>query len=228
LFNNCIREVLKLSKIIELEEITCEYYLNIPKLLNEHIEALSEVENSLETLDISKAILMRLRAYYLYQDNIKLLLDKKLNPAGSDFFVETVLFYLKFILKKNAPHLTALSEKTIIPKRGSIRPDISIWNENEVVSIIECKTQLGWSRNSWESDFINREKKLKESFPNAKAYLLVMTSSNWSGFGNNDNVGKKYFTLTNIWPSGIIDNYEDSIINPIEPLFESIVNSNND
>jgi len=53
------------------------------------------------------------------------------------------------------------SERQIIKKRGSIRPDISIWKKNEVISIIECKTQLGWNRNKWEEDFQKRELKFK-------------------------------------------------------------------
>lgn len=213
-----------MSRILELEEKTSEYYLNIPNVLNEHIQALNDFDTTLENTDITTAILMRLRAYYCYQDKVKHLLGKRLSPAGSDFFVETVLFYLNFYLNKYSPNLMAISEKAIIPKRGSIRPDISIWNGDEVVAIIECKTQLGWSRNSWESDFIKREKKLKESFSNANAYLLVMTSNNWGGFGDNENVGNKYFTLSNVWPSVINDNYVDVIINPIEPLFDKIVN----
>ena len=48
--------------------------------------------------------------------------------------------------------------------------------------MIECKIQLGWNRNKWEEDFIKRENKLKERFPNSKAYLLVMNLANWLGF----------------------------------------------
>ena len=64
----------------------------------------------------------------------------------------------------------AISEKQIKPKLGAIRPDVLIWKGDEVVAIIECKTQLGWNRHKWESDFNEREKKLHKEFKNAKAY----------------------------------------------------------
>jgi len=38
--------------------------------------------------------------------------------------------------------------------------------------------------------------KLKKVFSKAKAFLLVMTSENWSGFINNKKAGKRYFVLS--------------------------------
>ena len=111
------------------------------------------------------------------------------------------------------------SERQVQRKRGSIRPDISIWKNDEVVAIIECKTQLGWNRDSWEKDFCERENKLKKLFPNASAYLIVMTSLNWSGFGNDKNVGRKYFCLYNVWPTDVdLNKLADYLLNPIEPI----------
>lgn len=120
-------------------------------------------------------------------------------------------------------------EKSIERKRGAIRPDISIWKGEEVIAIIECKTQLGWNREKWEEEFILREEKLKNKFPGAKAYLLVMSLSNWSGFGQNSNIGSKYFVLSKHWPADLSKATEDSIEMPIEKLFKDIViNKNND
>ncbi len=52
----------------------------------------------LKKTDISEAILERLKAYYLTQGKIKDLLEKRYLAAASDFFVESVLFFLKLYL----------------------------------------------------------------------------------------------------------------------------------
>lgn len=180
---------------------------------------------SLEKREITKAILLRMKAYYDTQNKIKEFLNKRYLPAASDFFVETIAFYLKVIFDVKKVGLEVHSERQIRPKRGSIRPDISIWKNDEVVAIIECKTQLGWNRDRWEEDFKKRESKLKDEFPNAKAFLVVMTSENWSGFpDDNKKVGEQYFTLSSIWPTNISEEKIDNVImNPIEGLFKKII-----
>lgn len=175
--------------------------------------------------EISKAILVRMHSWYTLQNNIKNLLNKRVIKAGSDFFVETMLLYLKTVFKIRNVGLEIHSERQIRRKRGSIRPDISVWDREEVKAIIECKTQLGYDRYGWKEAFEKREKKLKLEFPDAEAFLVVMTSENWPGFGEDMNVGKKYFALYNTWPvsidlRGSLDSY---INNRIEPLFMSII-----
>jgi len=188
-------------------------------------EMKDKVTLSLETKEITKAILLRLKAYYQTQNKIKEFLNKRYLPAASDFFVEAVIFYLKLLMDTQNINLEVHSEKQIKQKRRSLRPDISIWKDNKVVAAIECKTQLGWNRHEWESDFKKRELKLKQDFPKAKLFLLVMTSVNWSGFPKtNKNVGKQYFTLSNKWPIEINENnMKEVIINPVEGLFKQII-----
>jgi len=175
--------------------------------------------------EISKAILVRMCSWYGLQDNIKSFLNKRYITAGSDFFVETILLYLKIIFKIKNVGLEIHSERKIKKKKGAIRPDISIWKGEEVKAIIECKTQLGWNRYGWKKTFEGRERKLKSEFPNAKAFLVVMTSKNWPGFGEDENVGKKFFALYDIWPTDVDlnKNPDNYIKNPIEPLIESLI-----
>jgi len=185
----------------------------------------SNVSISLEERDITKAILLRMKAYYDTQNKIKEFLNKRYLSAASDFFVEAIAFYLKLIFDKEEICFEVHSERQIVPRRRAIRPDISVWKNDKVVAIIECKTQLGWNRDKWEEDFKKRESKLKDEFPNAKAFLVVMTSENWSGFpDDNKKVGEQYFTLSSTWPKNISeDKIDNVIINPIENLFEKIV-----
>jgi len=197
------------------------------QLVNLYEEINSNASISLEKRDITKAILLRMKAYYDTQNKIKKFLNKRYLSAASDFFVEAIAFYLKLVFDKKGINLDVHSERQIRKKRGSIRPDISVWNDDDVVAIIECKTQLGWNRDKWEEDFKKRESKLKEEFHNAKAFLVVMTSENWSGFpDDNKKVGEQYFTLSSIWPTNITeDKINNFIMNPIEDLFKKIESS---
>lgn len=175
--------------------------------------------------DISHAVLLRLKAFLLCQEKIKNHLGKVYAAPAADFFVETVCFFLKVVLEKLDPSLYVASEKNIVRRQGSMRPDISIWNGDEVIAAIECKTQLGWNRNGWLHDFENREKRLATEFPNARLFLLVMTGSNWSGFGSDVRTGNQFFVLLNdIWPNTFEPATAPSAIaHPIESLFRKIL-----
>ena len=179
---------------------------------------------SLKEREVSKAMLIRLHSWYSFQRKIKGFLNKRRATPGSDFFVETLLFYLKAIFEIFDVKQEVHSEREIRRKKGVIRPDISIWKGNDVKAIIECKTQLGWNRYGWKEAFMKKEKGLKSEFPNAKTFLVVMTSKNWPGFGEDENIGKKFFTLYNTWPTEIDlkDNLDKYILNPIEPLIKSL------
>lgn len=210
------------KEIVKLEEEFCDSYQAIPEKLKLHYESLMNIDDvNLDTTIISRAILTRLIAYYSYQNKIKEFLNKRYIAPGADFFVETVLFYLKFIIDKYNLGLEVCSEKAIERKRGAIRPDISIWKGDKVIAIIECKTQLGWNRLKWEEDFIKRETLLKSKFPNAKAYLLVMSLANRGGFEGSPN--NKYFALSKYWPGELSKATEEAIEMPIEALFNDII-----
>ena len=175
----------------------------------------------LSKTEISDAILNRLRTYYRTQNDIKIFLNKRYIAAASDFFVESCLFYINLYLEASKSDLKAHSEKQLKAKRNSIRPDISIWREDEVVAIIECKTQLGWNRNNWEEEYHRRNKILQVDFPNAKSFLLVMTGVNWGGFGDHEYINNYFFCLLNeIWPFDYKG--EEQIYNPIERLLSQI------
>jgi len=207
--------------LVELEK---EYSRNLKSQYSELVKLYNKIslkQISLDKRDITYAILYRMKTYYEMQNDIKNFLNKRYISAASDFFVETIAFYLKLIIGIKKENLEVHSERQIKPKRGFIRPDISIWKDNQVITIIECKTQLGWNRVKWEEDFYKREMKLKETYPKAKAYLLVMTAENWSGIPkDNKYFGRKYFTISKTRPSNIdFRDIDKAVINPIEDLF---------
>jgi hypothetical protein len=180
---------------------------------------------SLNGNDVTKAIILRLKTYYETQDEIMKFLGKKSVAPASDFFVETVVFYLKLLLEQSKSRLKIKSEARFYTKNSYIKPDISLWDGKKVVAIIECKTNLGFARKKWEADFKAREKDLKIAFPKAKAFLLVLSSKNWSGFATNDKkVGIQYFSLSTTSLRKIKDKPLDTVIkNKIEPLFKQLL-----
>jgi hypothetical protein len=204
-----------------------EYALALDSLsvaLQNSYSDLKEASLSREDLDYSRLIVNRLRAFYCAQDKIKKILDKQVAQAGADFFVEAILFSLKLFNEVEGLKLEVASERAIQRKRNAIRPDISIWRGDTLLAAIECKTQLGWKRHDWAFHFDEREKKLKEIFPTATMFLLVMTGCNWSGFGNDPRSGKQMLCLLkDLWPTQIPKSFDPLILEtPIERLLEQV------
>lgn len=188
------------------------------------LAAKSVANIDLQGYDISTAVLLRLKSFLETQDVIKSNLKKVYAAPAADFFVETVVFYLQVVLAKLAPDLRVESEKNIVRMQGSMRPDISIWRQDQVVAAIECKTQLGWNRDGWLHDFEDRESRLKVEFRSANLFLLVMTGRNWPGFGDDSRVGNQFFVLLNdTSPRDFIESSVSQIKSRIEVLISSLV-----
>jgi hypothetical protein len=211
-------------------EVQDEYAYALDSLmpaLKSSYEKMKLLRLSNGNFDYSQAITNRLRAFYLLQSGTKIFLDKRVAQAGSDFFVETILFFLKLFNDVENLDFEIKSEQAIQPKRNALRPDITIWSGSELLAAIECKTQLGWHRRSWDSHFQERENKIKESFPMAQIFLVVMSGSNWSGFGNDARVGQQFFCLLKggIWLTQLSVNYDETVFETrIEKLFEQLRN----
>jgi hypothetical protein len=207
----------------EFEDAIEAKLLSFPKKLESNLTKLEDYKFNLNKTEITEAIIQRMRVYSNAQSLIKVLLNKRYAAPASDFFVETVAFYVSAYLKSRNSAIEVHSERQIKPKRGFMRPDISLWIGDEVVGIIECKTQLGYNRDNWASQQIERKNKLNKVFPKAKAWLVVFSSSNWNGFEDDPLVNKEYFTLANIHMRGIEKGKEkDVILNTIENLLKQL------
>lgn len=81
--------------------------------------------------------------------------------------------------------------------------------------------KLGWNRNGWLSEFEERENELHVFFPEAQLFQVVMTGSNWPGFGTDERIGKQFFVLLDdIRNLETLD--ECNIVHPIEALVQAI------
>ncbi len=209
------------------DEFIDEYTFALDQLsvaLQNSYEKMRVAPLSRTNLDYSRIVLGRLRAFYCAQDKLKWFLNKRVAQAGSDFFVETILFSLKLFNDTENLNLQIASERAIEKKRNAIRPDISLWREDNLVAVVECKTQLGWLRHNWGNHIVKREQQVKTVFPEATIFWLVMTSCNWSGFGDDSRVGNTLFCLLReVWPTQISREFEPTILEtPLEKLLEQV------
>lgn len=210
----------------ELDKKYIDLLRNQSRVLKEvYVRSSKSGDLDLESLDLSNFIIQRMKSYYELQDSIKTLLNKKYSAPGADFFVESVVWAINMGLIHSGSQLKIHSEENIIKGKKGIRPDISVWNKDELLSIIECKTQLGWNRVGWKKDFRERVKKLRESHPKAKAYLLVMTGNNWEGFSKKEaNKNNYYCLLKDKWPTQVGGELGfEEIFTPIEKLIKDLL-----
>lgn len=195
------------------------------ELANAFTAASSVPEIDLAGTDLTTAVLLRVKAFYVSQDEIKNGLCKVYAASAADFFVETVCFYLKVVLGRVDSSLSVASEKSVARRRGALRPDISVWRGEKLIAAIECKTQLGWNRDGWIRDFEKRQAILIDVSPDAKLFLLVMTGINWPGYGDDARVGQQFFLLLrDLWPT----KFDASVVatgitHPIEGLFSAVL-----
>jgi hypothetical protein len=172
-------------------------------------------------------------AFYL---NVVIKLQKlELNVASEKPVNELVANNV--VAKTKELQLNAASEMAVAPRQSVMRPDISVWKGDELVAAIECKTQLGRNRHKdkvtgqyvWLQDFEKRESQLNKQRPNAKLFLLVMTESNWDGFGVDSRCGKQFFALLDKhhWPRDVDPSAAtiEGLVhpNPIEKLFRLVL-----
>ncbi len=177
----------------------------------------------IESQEVTTSILRTLKRHYEVEHEVKTFLGKRVRGHAADVFVETLLLYLRVFFETHDVGLTAVSERSISRRRGSIRPDISIWRGEQVIAIIECKTNFGWNRYGWPKYFRERELSVHHLFPSAKCFLVVLTEVNWPGFGGDPRVGDQLFTLCTVWPTDVsLDRPEASICDPIEPLLRQL------
>lgn len=161
--------------------------LNIQKNIVAQLEA---YHFDLSKSEITEAIIERMLSYWLFNvNNNKEILQRKTNPVAADFFTETCMLFLKSYYKKNG--YTVLSEKEV-NKNPIIRPDISIWKEEQLVAVIELKVSDGWKGKTIFSHLIEREKQIKNIYPNIYFGVLAF----WNFFDSSE-VGwnQKYFGL---------------------------------
>lgn len=195
--------------------------LSLTRQLKEHLEA-SCVPGALDLksamFPVSWGVLLRMDAIYRFNSEVKKLLNKRIANNAADAFTEALAWYITAAAKSNGyEDITVKSEHPLDPKakgRGKLKPDISIWHKDRCIGVVEAKTQLGWSRSTWEGELLDRERALQSIVPDLDVVFVVLTSCNWSGFlPEHAKTGTQWFHLCDTWP-GSADKM--NLIHPIE------------
>jgi hypothetical protein len=81
--------------------------------------------------------------------------------------------------------MEVFSEKNILKEvsKKSIRPDISIWKNNDLVAVIELKVSDGWKRASMLHHLEERKRNIQEIYPEVFFGAIAF----WDCFRNIDN-----------------------------------------
>jgi hypothetical protein len=175
-------------------------------------------------------ILTWMRGNFRFYDQFDTLFNREKHPSSADMFSAAVALALSKYLSKYKLQDAVRSEVKVPTKPKAICPDITVWNnENKLIAFVECKTQLGYQRESWSQQYKDRTKEIKKIYHHCSSYLCVLTKRNWEQtwpiFENSPLVGKNWFCLTDVWPTDIGDSVNDRILYPIEPMFIEIKKS---
>ena len=149
-------------------------------------------------------------------------------PSSADQLTGAVAVALQEYLAHSGSTLLVESEKFVATLEGRLRPDITIWaTTGELVALIECKTQLGYSRSSWQQQYFERTDRIKLKYPNALSFLVILTGLNWdvSEYLSSDQRKSVWFCMSSVWPDQLIHPFENQLIDPIETLLISIRDS---
>jgi hypothetical protein len=180
---------------------------------------------SLKGRQLTKAVLLRVGAFYALQEHAKRTLGTGAIGSGSSFFADSVYLYLKAVLASRQSVATVRSEQPVKGRGGIIKPDISVWCGNTCVAAIECKTQMGWTRGQWEQNFIARQEILSGQEPPAEVFLVSLTNRGGpKALENSELLGSRYFILARDWPTNKSETEIEPLIwTPIEGLFKRVV-----
>lgn len=118
--------------------------IDLPKILSVSLHDLvlqGHLPVDKKKREVSKAIVLRMAAYYQMQAANKMILKKERAQQASDFFVETVIYYIRALCDTRHLQVDVRSEvgiKRLRRKKGAssqskLFPDISVWTEKNYI-----------------------------------------------------------------------------------------------
>lgn len=128
-------------------------------------------------------------------------LGRTKEPPLADVFTEATNMLVDAIVRSSQlSHLNigVSSEKNLkLPQGGYRKPDVSLWKDDKLVGVIECKTCLGRRRDDWLDDYEKRVEEFSTLGLKSEAlFLFVETEQTWCGFPSSDTrTLNSWFTL---------------------------------
>lgn len=157
-------------------------YKNLLAIQRNIAEQLKQYRFDPEGNEITQAVYERMMAFWYFHVNNCIDLGREVNTVASDFFTETCLFFLKPYFKQKG--LDIVSEKDIRKEKTNqkvIRPDLSIWDGDELVAVIELKVSDGWKGKTMTEHLDNRNREIQNIWPG----VFFGALSFWNCFGEN-------------------------------------------
>jgi len=217
----------------ESTQMIQQTYSQLYKSLKEAAEQLElefkgcDDRSLLSSRKVTNFILVWMREYYLFQKKFDALFNRSVMQPAADQFTAVVALALQKYLSARQSIGSVKSETNLERRKGSLRPDISIWQSiGELVGVVECKTNLGRNRYGWKKQYEDRTKRISTLSSHCLSFLCVLTKENWEvsweEFSGSPLAGKKWLCLSDLWPSKMGRNVSSSIIHPVEPMFITI------
>ena len=124
-------------------------------------------------------------------------LGRTKEPPMADVFTEATNMLVDAIVRSKRTDVKVFSEKNVKLKCGYRKPDVSIWKNDKLIGVVECKTCLGRRRDDWKNDYEKRVAELSElQLTESQIVLFVETEQTWQGFPADDpRTLKTWFTL---------------------------------
>jgi len=124
-------------------------------------------------------------------------LGRTKEPPMADVFTEATNMLVDAIVRSKRTDVKVFSEKNVKLKCGYRKPDVSIWKNDKLIGVVECKTCLGRRRDDWKNDYEKRVAELSElQLTESQVVLFVETEQTWQGFPAEDRrTLKTWFTL---------------------------------
>lgn len=180
--------------LLEIDKTFTEQYRSLLEIQKSVKAQLSTYNFDLEKTEITDAIINRMDAFWYFNfNNNKELLNRNVNTTAADFFTETCLLFLKAYFEQKMGYKVCSEE--VIAQNPVIRPDITIWKNEQLIAVIELKVSNGWKGKFILPHLEEREKIIKANHPTVYFGVLAF----WNFFDTkNENWNTKYFGLRNI------------------------------
>jgi len=167
-----------------LLDIDCKFTSHYKELLGIQkniFQQLRDYPFDLTKNEITDAIVERMDSFWFFNvNNNKEILGRDINTTAADFFTETCLLFVKAYFEQNVG-VKVYSEKPISTQGNVIRPDISIWRDEQLIAAIELKVSNGWKGNTMISHLLEREKQIFDVHPNCIFGVIAF----WNFFDRN-------------------------------------------
>lgn len=169
--------------LLEIDAVFCNQYKTLLETQRGITRSLEGYKFDLDKDEITQAVIQRMFSFWQFNVRNCEDLGRNINTGASDFFTETCLFFIKQFFKQY--DIDVFSEKNILKEksRKNIRPDLSIWKDNQLIAVIELKVSDGWKGKGMLQHLEQRKNDIQQEWPNT----FFGTISFWDCFSTIDN-----------------------------------------